>query len=80
MKTDFYYGYTIRNTFYRPYARVRSIFEENGFSVSFKTLDHPRIKASPMLSRVARLRGLRGLLNHMLLTFKLVEMEVEKKE
>jgi SAM-dependent methyltransferase len=77
-KTNFYYQYTVENTFYRPYQEVRKSFEENGLEVEFTTIDHPRIRANRFLARAQANGLLKRLLNHWLLTFKLVELETRK--
>jgi len=78
-KAEFYFQYTVNNTFYRPYSTVRHAFEECGFSVTFMTIDHPRIRANPLISRLIKHDLFRRLLNRTLLTFKLVEMQAEKE-
>ncbi len=77
-KTDFYYQYTVENTFYRPYPAVRKSFEANGFEVAFTTLNHPRIRSNRILGGAMRNGLFRRILNHALLTFKLVEIKVRK--
>lgn len=77
-KVDFYYQYTVKNTFYRPYRKVRREFESAGFSVTFRTTSHPSVRSNPLLSTTAGLPALGSLLNHLLLTFKLVEMSVAR--
>jgi SAM-dependent methyltransferase len=79
VKTDFYYKYTLNNIFYRPYSAVRRAFEDRGLAVTFTTLEHPRIKRHPVLSRLLKNKPLKRLLNHVLLTFKLVELQVDKR-
>jgi SAM-dependent methyltransferase len=78
-KTEFYYKYSLNNIFYRRYSSVRRAFEDRGLAVTFTTLDHPRIKRNPILSRLLKIMVLRNLLNHILLTYKLVELQVEKR-
>jgi SAM-dependent methyltransferase len=77
-KTAFYYQYTVNNIFYRPYSKVRKAFEVNGISVTFTTIDHPKIKANPIIARALPYKPFRGLLHHFLLTYKLVEMQLRK--
>lgn len=79
-KTEFYYQYSINNIFYRPYSTVRRAFEEHGLSVTFTTLDHPKIRKHPVISRLLKNKLFERLLNHVLLTFKLVELQVEKRQ
>lgn len=78
-KTEFYYRYSINNIFYRPYSTVRRAFEERGLSVKFTTLDHPKIRRHPVISRLLQNKLFERLLNHVLLTFKLVELQVKKR-
>jgi SAM-dependent methyltransferase len=78
-KTEFYYMYTLNNIFYRKYSAVKRAFEDRGLAVTFTTLDHPRIKRHPILSRLFKIKMLKSLLNHILLTYKLVELQVEKQ-
>lgn len=78
-KTDYYYAYTVNNTFYRPYSKVRSVFEQAGFDVAFTTIEHPAVKANKILAPFTKGKRFRGWLNHLLLTFKLVEMQVSKR-
>lgn len=79
IKRDFYYRYSVNNIFYRPYSLVRRAFEESGFSVAFRTIDHPKIRTHPVISPLIKNHFFRLLLNHLLLTFKLVEMQIEKR-
>lgn len=79
VKTEFYYKYSLNNIFYRTYSAVRRAFEDHGLAVTFTTLDHPRIKRHPVLSRLLKIKMLKSLLNHILLTYKLVELQVEKR-
>jgi len=76
--TEFYYQYSINNIFYRPYATVRKTFEKYGFEVNFKTLEHPKLRSNPLISSLTKVSLFRNLLNHLLLSFKLVEMRVKK--
>ncbi len=78
-KTEFYYKYTLNNIFYRKYSAVKRAFEERGLAVTFTTLDHPKIKRHPLLSRLLKSTLFRRMLSHVLLTFKLVELQVEKR-
>jgi len=78
-KADFYYKYSVNNAFYRPYSTVRRAFEDHGFSVKFRTLDHPKIRSHRIISRLLKNNLFRRVLNHMLLTFKLVEIQVTKR-
>ena len=77
-KMAFYYQYTVNNVFYRPYSEIRKAFEVNGICVTFTTIDHPKIKSNPILARALRYKFFRRLLNHLLLTYKLVEMQLQK--
>jgi hypothetical protein len=77
-KAAFYHQYTVKNAFYRHYAIVRQAFEENGFVVTFNTINHPRVRANPLLSGLMELNFFRSILRTLLQTFKLVEMQVEK--
>ncbi|MCC6298140.1 MAG: class I SAM-dependent methyltransferase [Anaerolineales bacterium] len=79
VKTEFYYKYTLNNIFYRKYASVQRAFESHGLAVAFTTLDHPKIKRHPIFSRLLKARFLKSFLNHILLTYKLVELQVEKR-
>jgi len=77
-KTAFYYQYTVNNIFYRPYSKVREAFEVNGICVTFTTIDHPKIRANPIIARALSYEPFRRILNHLLLTYKLVEMQLQK--
>jgi SAM-dependent methyltransferase len=77
-KVDFYYTYSVRNVFYRPYAAVRRTFEQYGFAVTFTVTEHPRVRRNRILGPLMKFGPFRRLLIHLLLTFKLVEMQVEK--
>jgi SAM-dependent methyltransferase len=77
-KAEFYYQYTMNNAFYRPYMVVRAAFEANDFRVTFTTINHPRLKSNGLLRRAMGIALFRSLLNRILLTFKLVELQVRK--
>jgi SAM-dependent methyltransferase len=77
-KADFYYNYSLHNVFYRSYRAVRLTFEKHGLAVTFTVVEHPRIKRNRLLALLMKVGIFRALLNYMLLTFKLVEMQVEK--
>lgn len=78
VKTDFYYQYTIHNIFYRHYNIVRNTFEKYGFSVEFNTMEHPKIRKNKVLSTMMKIKFLEKLLNHILLSYKLVEIQVTR--
>lgn len=77
-KVDFYYNYSVHNVFYRPYQDVRRTFEKHSLRVTFTVAEHPKIKRRPLITPLIRIGLFRRLLNHLLLTFKLVEMQVQK--
>jgi SAM-dependent methyltransferase len=79
-KAHAYYTYTVEHTFYRTYREVRRTFERQGFGVDFETIHHPGLADYPGLERAAHTPGLRSLLNHVLLTFKGVELLVHARE
>ena len=77
-RVDAYFQYSIHKTFYRPHANVRRVFRESGFSTGFGTITHPRVAANPILGPLSRASMTRAAMEYLLLTFKSVELQIEK--
>ncbi len=78
-RTRAYYEYSLGHTFYRSHRHVREIFERSGFEVGFEILEHPKLLASPTLTRLSRAPWLRSWIEHLLLTFQGVEMRLRAR-
>jgi hypothetical protein len=78
-KSAVYYGYSVDNLHYRRYADVRKVFQQHGFMVRFETISHPDLRNRRVISNFARLRFSRPLIQHLLLTYKLVELVTIKE-
>jgi SAM-dependent methyltransferase len=79
-KTNVYFNYSISKTYFRRYSNVRKIFEENGFDVQFETINHPKLKNYKLFYILANSNLSRPIVNHLLLTFKSVELLLTKRK
>lgn len=77
-KVETYYHYSLEKTHYRKPGLMKKTFEQHGFSVIFKTIDHPRITEHRLLGRLAKGEVTRRLLDHLLLTFRHQELSITK--
>lgn len=78
-KTEVYYQYSLNKTHYKKYSEIKQIFKKNGFQVNYKILDHPKLMKYKVIHKLTNNRLLRSLIEHLLLTFKLVHMYCDLK-
>jgi SAM-dependent methyltransferase len=77
-KTETYFKYSVNKTYYRKYYNVKRLFEDKSFKVTFETINHPILKQYRLVYWLANTNLCRSLVNHLLLTFKMVELLVGK--
>lgn len=77
-KAEEYYMYSKGKTFYRTPAEIRGLFKEKGFDADFMTVDHPRVKSHPLLSRLIRMGWSKSIVNFLLLHFVSNELRLRK--
>jgi SAM-dependent methyltransferase len=77
-KVDAYYKYSTDHIFYRPFSSIKRLFEQNGFNVSFLTIQNPAVTRNKLLGPLSRNPLLKPIINWMLLTFKQVEVLLKK--
>lgn len=77
-KCNCYFNYSVKNTFYRSYLRVKRIFEHEGFIVTFAITKHPKLISKPLLARFAASNLFRPLVEAIMLTFVSVELILKK--
>lgn len=78
-KSDVYYRYSTDHIFYRPYPLIRSIFEKNGFNVTFVSLQNPVVQKNRLLTMLANNPLTGPLFAGLILTFKQVELVLTRK-
>ena len=67
-----YFDYSISRTFYRRPEILRQIFNKNGFSVDFVSVEHPRFNHYPLLTQIFKAKPIREVVNWILINFFLV--------
>lgn len=77
-KTQVYYDYSTDHIFYRPFQKIKALFEDQGFTVAFLTLNNPSIQQHRLLGVLARNVVFKPLVSWLVLTFKQVELAVAR--
>jgi len=78
-KTDVYYKYSTDHIFYRPFKKIKSTFESAGFRVTLLSAQNPALQNHKMLGPLARNPLTGPFLRWMVLTFKQVELLIQRK-
>ncbi len=78
-KTQVYFAYSINHIFYRPFKTIREKFKQLGFKVTFLSLQNPAVQKHRLLGPLARTSVLGPAINWLILTFKQVELLVERQ-
>ena len=78
-KTEVYYRYSTDHIFYRPFRQIRAKFESQGFTVTCISIQNPAISNNSFLSLLSRVPVIKSLLNWLVLTFKQVELTLQKR-
>jgi len=79
-KTQVYYDYSTDHIFYRPFQRIKAIFENQGFTITFLTLQNPSIQQHRWLGVLSRNGIFKPLINWLVLTFKQVELSAARSK
>jgi ubiquinone/menaquinone biosynthesis C-methylase UbiE len=75
-KVNAYYQYSINKTFYRKYSDVKQVFQNNGFYVSFETINNPMRNES--LGRFSKYILSEHMKNYLFLNFTEIELLIKK--
>lgn len=78
-KVGAYYKYSTDHIFYRPFQSHKKRFENEGFTVQFRTIDNPAVARNKILGPLSKFRVTRSIINWSLLTFKQVEIFLSNK-
>lgn len=78
-KTQVYYDYSKNHIFYRPYKSIRNHFNNLGFKVVFLSLQNPAVQKHKILGPLARISVTKPVINGLVLSFKQVELLIERK-
>ncbi|MBA4383697.1 MAG: hypothetical protein C0410_03085 [Anaerolinea sp.] len=78
-KTQVYYDYSTNHIFYRPFKIIRERFKKLGFKVTFLSLQNPAVQKHKILGPLARMSLTKPVINWLVLTFKQVELLIERK-
>jgi hypothetical protein len=78
-KTQVYYDYSTDHIFYRPFKKIMAQFEQHGFQVHFLSLKNPAVQKHKLLGPLARISLTKPIVNWMVLTFKQVELLLERR-
>lgn len=73
-----YYAYSVEKTFYRSPGTIARIFDAAGFSVTYETINHPRVRDHIVLGPMSCVRGLRSVVDFLLLNFVSNELHLVK--
>ena len=77
-RVEFIYDYSIRKTFYRSYSEIRRIFENEGFTVTLDTLNHPLVEKNPILSILTKFGPSKTIIEYLIHTFVKVTLITRK--
>lgn len=78
-KTQVYYDYSTNHIFYRPFKEIRDQFKRLGFKVKFLSLQNPAVQKNKILGPLARISITKPVVNWLVLTFKQVELLIERR-
>jgi len=78
-KTQVYFAYSINHIFYRPFKVIRDQFTQLGFKVTFISLQNPAVQKHRLLGPLARISMMKPVINWLILTFKQVELRIERR-
>lgn len=79
-KAEAYFRYSVEQTFYRSYALVRDTFERHNFAVSCVSINNPRLRKLGPLYPLVKVKGIRTILDRLILTFYSVELLTSAKQ
>ncbi len=77
-KVEVYYRYSIDHIFYRPFRHILQAFQTLGFNVEVLSSSHPAIANHKILGPLSRFPLTRSMMKWLALTFRQVELFLEK--
>lgn len=73
-KSEHYYEYSVKHTYYRSFQNIKNIFEKSGLMVRFNVLEHPKLQENKFTKLLISNRLTRKISEYLLLTFVSIEV------